>query len=190
MSPLLTVMTTFPRGQASRLSLSLNRALGRSLPDLRLNPAAVLGREAQFLPEDFEQFPLVFGDRAFLERLLRDGAVDSGPILEDLLHDLGLDAFLFLLRDAQVLPELLYQEPFGRRDPAVLPGSHDGPRVVLEALHPIIHGALAAVVDPPQRFLIPHVDIPPLPPQFGGGQVGRPRGVESVRGPLLHLAGG
>src|SRR3989442_5416671 len=170
MSPLLTVMTTFPRGQASRLSLSLNRALGRSLPDLRLNPAAVLGREAQFLPEDFEQFPLVFGDRAFLERLLRDGAVDSGPILEDLLHDLGLDAFLFLLRDAQVLPELLYQEPFGRRDPAVLPGSHDGPRVVLEALHPIIHGALAAVVGSPPRVLVPQLDIHRPPHQSREGQ--------------------
>src|SRR2546430_13752215 len=102
MSPLLTVMTTFPRGQASRLSLSLNRGLGRSLPDLRLNPAAVLGREAQFLPEDFQQFPLVFGDRAFLERLLRDGTVDSGPIRYDVLHEQRLDALVPLLRDTQV----------------------------------------------------------------------------------------
>src|SRR5437867_393933 len=189
MSPLLTVMTTFPRGQASRLSLSLNRALARSLPDLRLNPAAVLGREAQFLPEDFEQFPLVFGDRSFLERLLRDGTVDSGPILEDLLHDLGLDAFLFLLRDAQVLPELLYEEPFGRRDPAVLPGGHDGPRVVLEALHPIIHGALAAVVNPLERFQVQHVDIHRLPHDVGEGQVDGRRAVDLVEAHLLHRAG-
>src|SRR3989442_15680995 len=110
-------MATSPGERAGRLSLSLEtcsgspplvfdryrepskhrpcRALGRLLPDLRLNLAAIVGREAELLPKDLQQLPFVLRNRAVLERFLGDRAVDPGPILEHLFDDLGLDPVLF-----------------------------------------------------------------------------------------------
>src|SRR2546427_4976703 len=120
------------------------RLLDRRFREARFNLSAIVRGEAQFLAQGFKESAHLFGHWAILQRLRRDRAIDPRAVLDHFLQDLALDALLLFPRYPQVLPQLLHKKPLRRRDPTVFPGGHDGPGVVLEALHPLVHRALTA----------------------------------------------
>src|SRR2546426_4142488 len=154
------------------------RLLDRRFREARFNLSAIVRGEAQFLAQGFKESAHLFGHWAILQRLRRDRAIDPRAVLDHFLQDLALDALLLFPRYPQVLPQLLHKKPLRRRDPTVFPGGHDGPGVVLEALHPLVHRALTAVGGPPPEVEIEPVAVYPPPPhvrkrQGGGGGAGR-----------------
>src|SRR3989449_10204675 len=153
------------------------RLLDRRFREARFNLSAIVRGEAQFLAQGFKESAHLFGHWAILQRLRRDRAIDPRAVLDHFLQDLALDALLLFPRYPQVLPQLLHKKPLRRRDPTVFPGGHDGPGVVLEALHPLVHRALTAGVGPPPKVENELVGgLPPPPPgrkrQGGGGAAG------------------
>src|SRR2546425_9045460 len=149
------------------------RLLDRRFREARFNLSAIVRGEAQFLAQGFKESAHLFGHWAILQRLRRDRAIDPRAVLDHFLQDLALDALLLFPRYPQVLPQLLHKKPLRRRDPTVFPGGHDGPGVVLEALHPLVHRALTAGVRPPPEIFVegaaPPLPPPPLPQKTGGG---------------------
>src|SRR2546427_9630676 len=152
------------------------RLLDRRFREARFNLSAIVRGEAQFLAQGFKESAHLFGHWAILQRLRRDRAIDPRAVLDHFLQDLALDALLLFPRYPQVLPQLLHKKPLRRRDPTVFPGGHDGPGVVLEALHPLVHRALTAGGAPPPKLQIQrlrrHSPPPPVPQSLEGG--GRP----------------
>src|SRR2546428_9566428 len=154
------------------------RLLDRRFREARFNLSAIVRGEAQFLAQGFKESAHLFGHWAILKRLRRVRAIDPRAVLDHFLQDLALDALLLFPRYPQVLPQLLHKKPLRRRDPTVFPGGHDGPGVVLEALHPLVHRALTAGGGPPPKIGSEPVAGSPPPPhvpkrQGGGGGAGR-----------------
>src|SRR3989475_4494300 len=151
------------------------RLLDRRFREARFNLSAIVRGEAQFLAQGFKESAHLFGHWAILQRLRRDRAIDPRAVLDHFLQDLALDALLLFPRYPQVLPQLLHKKPLRRRDPTVFPGGHDGPGVVLEALHPLVHRALTAGGRPPPEVEMRLVGGSCLPPHVRKRQGGRGR---------------
>src|SRR2546426_918422 len=164
------------------------RLLDRRFREARFNLSAIVRGEAQFLAQGFKESAHLFGHWAILQRLRRDRAIDPRAVLDPFLQDLALDALLLFPRYPQVLPQLLHKKPLRRRDPTVFPGGHDGPGVVLEALHPLVHRALTAVVDPLEKFEIELVDVHRLPHDVRKSQVDGGRAFDLLEAHLLRRA--
>src|SRR3989454_9483883 len=158
------------------------RLLARRFREARFNLSAIVRGEAQFLAQGFKESAHLFGHWAILQRLRRDRAIDPRAVLDHFLQDLALDALLLFPRYPQVLPQLLHKKPLRRRDPTVFPGGHDGPGVVLEALHPLVHRALTAGADAPPEGGNARVCVSRPPPPFAqansdaGGAAALPAG--------------
>src|SRR2546425_6880646 len=148
------------------------RLLDRRFREARFNLSAIVRGEAQFLAQGFKESAHLFGHWAILQRLRRDRAIDPRAVLDHFLQDLALDALLLFPRYPQVLPQLLHKKPLRRRDPTVFPGGHDGPGVVLEALHPLVHRALTAVVEPPPKIEIELGAVLSPPPRVRKSELG------------------
>src|SRR2546427_7242604 len=164
------------------------RLLDRRFREARFNLSAIVRGEAQFLAQGFKESAHLFGHWAILQRLRRDRAIDPRAVLDHFLQDLALDALLLFPRYPQVLPQLLHKKPLRRRDPTVFPGGHDGPGVVLEALHPLVHRALTAVAPPPPKVENPLVRRPRPPPHVPKRQGGGGGAAEFLPAPLLPPA--